>query len=96
MTKTDIEWLIVELLAQDAGVDPADLWEELSGLGADMPVDSLLAAEVLARVQQQVGVELPTTAETARALQSVKTFAAAVHELLTAIEGGNGSQAATA
>ena len=96
MTKDDIEWLIVELLAQDAGLEAADLWEELSGLGADMPVDSLLAAEVLARVQQQVGVELPTTAETARALQSVKTFAAAVHDLLSASAGGDGDEAATA
>ncbi len=47
-----------------------------------MPVDSLLAAEVLARVQEQCEVELPTSAETARALRSVKTFAQAVWDLL--------------
>lgn len=82
MTKKDIEWLIVELLAEDNGRDAADLLQELNAAGANLPVDSLLAAEVLTRVQEECKVELPTSAETARALRSIKTFAQAVWDLL--------------
>lgn len=82
MIREDIEWLILELIAQDTGQAASDLLEELTAEGAHLPVDSLLAAEVLARVQEQCGVELPTTAETARALRSVKAFAHAVWTLL--------------
>lgn len=82
MTKDDIEWLIIELLAEDNGQDAADLLQELTAAGANLPVDSLLAAEVLARVQERYKVELPTSAETAKALRSVKTFAQAVWDLL--------------
>lgn len=82
MGLTEIVELILELLAEDAGRSVEELREELSAQGEMLPVDSLLAAEVLARVQERVGVELPATAETARALRSVRTFAAAVHDLV--------------
>lgn len=82
MTKEDIEWLIIELLAEDNGHDADDLLQALIAAGANLPVDSLLAAEVLARVQEKCKVELPTSAETAKALRSVKTFAQAVWDLL--------------
>lgn len=82
MTKEDIEWLIIELLAEDNGQDAADLLQELTAAGANLPVDSLLAAEVLARVQVKCKIELPTSAETAMALRSVRTFAQAVWDLL--------------
>ena len=82
MTKDDIEWLIIELIAEDNWQSAAYLLEELSASGEHLPVDSLLAAEVLARVQESYKVELPTSAETAKALRSVKTFAQAVWDLL--------------
>lgn len=82
MTKEDIEWLIIELLAEENDQDAADLLQELTAAGANLPVDSLLAAEVLARVQEKCQVELPTSAETAKALRSVRTFAQAVWDLL--------------
>lgn len=82
MTKEDIEWLIIELLAEENEQDAAELLRELAAAGANLPVDSLLAAEVLARVQEKCQVELPTSAETAKALRSVKTFAQAVWDLL--------------
>jgi acyl carrier protein len=50
--------------------------------GPALPIDSLLAAEIVAHLQDRVGVELPATAETARALRSVRSFAVAVHKLL--------------
>lgn len=87
MTKEDIEWLIIELIAQDNGQAAADLLEELSTAGEHLPVDSLLAAEVLARVEEQCGVDLPTTAETATALRSVRSFAQAVWDLLPEDQG---------
>lgn len=82
MTKEDIEWLIIELIAADNGLEAAALYRELAEAGGQLPVNSLLAAEVLAQVESLVGVELPTTPETARALRSVKAFAAAAWELL--------------
>lgn len=87
MRLTEIEELILELLAEEARRPVGELREELLERGEMMPVDSLLAAEVVARVQERVGVELPATAETARALRSVRTFAVAVHELVLAAEG---------
>jgi acyl carrier protein len=91
MTKEDIEWLIIELIAQDNGQAAADVLEELSAAGEHLPVDSLLAAEVLARVEEQCGVDLPTTAETAKALRSVRSFAQAVWDLLPTEQGKAGT-----
>jgi acyl carrier protein len=82
MTKEDIEWLIIDLLAKENGQAASDLREELTSNGEHLPIDSLLAAEVLARVEAYCGVELPATAETAKALRSVKAFAQAVWDLL--------------
>jgi acyl carrier protein len=86
MDLAEIEELIIEFLAEDAGTEPPDLLEELLAHGERMPVDSLLAAEVVTRIQARVGVVLLATAETAYALRSVTTFAAAVHALLPAEE----------
>lgn len=82
MELDEIKELILFLLAEDAGRSIPDLRDELRAHGETLPVDSLLAAEVLARVQERVGVVLPATAETARALRSVHTFALAVHDLV--------------
>lgn len=82
MELAEIEELIVELLAQEAHCSPAELRARLSVGGDALPVDSLLAAEVLALVQDRVGVVLPADAETAQALRSVRTFAEAVARLI--------------
>lgn len=93
MVLPEIEELILELLAEDAGRPVAVLRDELLERGDMMPVDSLLAAEVLVRVQERVGVELPATAETALALRSVQTFAVAVHDLVLAVVAARGVSA---
>lgn len=93
MSLPEIEELILELLAEDAGRPVAALRDELLERGAMMPVDSLLAAEVLARVQERVGVELPATAETALALRSVRTYAVAVHDLVLGAAAARGVSA---
>jgi acyl carrier protein len=87
-SQRDIEDVIVELLAEDEGTNPADLRARLEELGgARLPVDSLLAVEVLARVEDRFGVKLPTTQATADALKSVAEFAAAVRNAIILNEG---------
>jgi acyl carrier protein len=82
ITKEEIEWLIVQLLAEDRDMDAQELWEELADLGVNMPVDSLLAVEVVVRLEERLGVELSTSADTAKSLRSVKTFAEAAWNAL--------------
>ncbi|HEY0888664.1 MAG TPA: acyl carrier protein [Nocardioides sp.] len=93
ISKEEIEQLIVELLADDRGMDTHDLWEELNDLGVTMPVDSLLAVEIVVRLEQQLGIDLPTTADTTKALRSVKTFAEAVWNALPQSEAGTAATA---
>lgn len=82
MNRRELEDLIIELLAQDAGRSPADLRRELEDLGETLPIDSLLAAEVIARVEERLGVRYPATAESAKNLGSVTDFAQAILELI--------------
>lgn len=77
----DIIDVIIDLLAQDAARVPAELRADLEALGEELPVDSILAAEVLARVEATFGVRLPATVESSRNLRSVVRFAQAVHDL---------------
>jgi acyl carrier protein len=75
---------IIELLALQNGRDPVELRASLEQLGEELPIDSVLAAEVLARIEEETGVRLPATAETSRNLRSVRRFALAIYELLAA------------
>lgn len=78
MRQRDIEDVIIRLLAEDAGRDPEDLRAELAELGEDLPIDSVLGAEVLVRLEQQYGISLPATAETSQSLTSVTAYARAI------------------
>jgi acyl carrier protein len=82
MDRREIEDLIIGLLAKDGGRDPEALREELDDLGELLPIDSVLAAEVLARVEAAYGVEFPATAEASKHLRSVVNFADAILELV--------------
>jgi acyl carrier protein len=85
MDQQAIEDMIIELLAEEAGTVPAALRLRLEEAGDELPVDSLLAAEVVVRVEERCGVQLPATAETARCLRSVRDFAAMVCHLVTEV-----------
>ena len=74
----DIEKVIIELLALERGCTPAELERELLAGGADMPVDSLLAVEVLVRVEEIVGARLEASPANGVALRSVRAFARAM------------------
>lgn len=93
MDLRDVEGLIIELLADDAGKDPAELRRELEDAGELMPVDSVVAAAVLARVEEACGVSLPATAESARNLASVTLFAQAILDLVHEKSGGRADSA---
>lgn len=80
MSRRDIEDVILELMAEDLGQDRDDLRRALEELGADMPVDSLLAMETLVRLETLYGIEMPTDAATGLAMKSVITYAHAVWE----------------
>lgn len=85
MEQREVEDIIIELLAEQAGKDPGDLRRELEELGDELPIDSLLAAEVLARVEERLGVTMPATAENSEHLRSVTSFARAILELVEAV-----------
>lgn len=89
----DIIDVIIDLLAQDAARVPAELRAEREALGEELPVDSILAAEVLARVEATFGVRLPATVEASRNLRSVVRFAQAVHDLAVEQERQAGATA---
>lgn len=89
-SQREIEDVIIELLAEDAGVNPGDMRDQLAELEASLPVDSLLAVEVLARVEVKFGVQLPTSQATADAMKSVAEFAAAIRTAAIAVEGAGG------
>lgn len=93
MNQREVEDLIIDLLAQDAGRPPADVRRELEDLGESLPIDSLLAAEVIARIEDQLGIRYPATAESAKNLSSVTAFARAILDL---IADGQRNRGATA
>lgn len=82
MDVREIQDMILELLAERAGCPVAELRDELRCGGPTMPVDSILSAEVIGKLQDLVGVRLAPTADTARALRSVQSFAEAVYALV--------------
>lgn len=81
LTEEDVEDIVIELLAAERGMRPAELREELEAAGADLPVDSVLMVEVLVNVEKRCGVRIPADPEAARSLRSVKEFARTIVEL---------------
>jgi acyl carrier protein len=87
LTEADIAEIVVSLLAAERGVSPGDLWAELAIAGPQLPVDSLLIAEILTKVEEACGVSIQADAEAARSTKSVMTFARTVHKALLVEEG---------
>lgn len=84
MGPKDIEELTIELLAREAKCSPGMMREQLEEAGDDLPIDSILLVEVVARVEEQCGVRLPTTLETVWNLRSVRDFSVMVWGLVRA------------
>lgn len=79
--------VIVRLLAVERGESEADVRERLEEGGRELPIDSLRLVEILTRIQQELGVELPANVTSARSMRSVRAFA----EVLQAACGGDRS-----
>lgn len=82
MGPRDIEDLTIELLAEEAKCSPGEMRQRLEAAGDNLPIDSILLVEVVVRVEDRYGVQLPTTLESARNLRSVRDFAVMVYNLV--------------
>jgi acyl carrier protein len=87
LTVDDIVVIVIGLLAEQAGVSAAQMRAELEAGGPELPVDSLLIAEILSRVEEACGASVPADADAARSAGSVTAFAATVYRAIPA-EGG--------
>jgi acyl carrier protein len=72
--------MVIEFLAEYRDMPTDELYEELAAKGSDLPVDSVLVVEILARVEQRYGISVPADAEAGRSLRSVWAFAETVHD----------------
>lgn len=93
MGPKDIEDLTIELLAEDAKCTSGEIRQGLEEAGDDLPIDSIVLVEVVARVEKRCGVQLPTTLETARNLRSVRAFAEMVYAHVLAAQAERGAGA---
>jgi acyl carrier protein len=67
--------VVVRLLAAERGEPEAEVREQLEEGGEELPIDSLRLVEILARIKQELGVEVPATVPSARSMRSVRAFA---------------------
>lgn len=82
LTVDKIAKIVIGLLAEDAGVPPDQMRAELEAAGPELPVDSVLIAAILARVEEACGTRVPADAEAARSTGSVMAFARTVHKAI--------------
>jgi acyl carrier protein len=75
MDQAGVEAVILGLLAEDLGCEPQALMEELRKKGPGMPIDSLLAVDILTALEERLGVRLPEDHLTAASLRSVRGYA---------------------
>jgi acyl carrier protein len=74
--------IVIDFLAAYQDRPVQEVYEELSARGADLPVDSVLVMEILARVEEHFGVHVPADAEAGRSLRSVWAFAETVYDTM--------------
>lgn len=67
--------VVVRLLAVERGESEVEVREELEEGGCELPIDSLRLVEILTRVEQELGVEVPADVTSARSMRSVRAFA---------------------
>lgn len=77
MDQRGVEDVIIELLAEGQYITADELRQQLLAAGDDLPIDSVLATEIVVAVQNQFGIRMPTTGIPTY-LQSVHAFAAQV------------------
>ena len=78
LTVSHVIGVVVLLLAEEREESEAETRTWLEAAGREMPIDSLLIVEILARVEEECGVRIPADADAARSMRSVRTFAETV------------------
>jgi acyl carrier protein len=91
VTVDEVEAAIIECLSEDkdVGLSPEELREHLEGAGPELPIDSVLAAEMLPALEERFGVRLPANFSTAYNLRSVQRLARQVAAIV--YEQGHGA-----
>jgi acyl carrier protein len=82
LTLSEIADIVIGLLAAEQSVSASALRIKLEAAGPQLPVDSLLVAEILTKVEAACGVRIHVDAEAARSTRSVMTFAWTVYRAL--------------
>ncbi|MEU9015713.1 acyl carrier protein [Streptomyces sp. NPDC048479] len=82
----EIVEIVIAFLAEYQQRPMEDVHEELAAKGQDLPVDSVLVMEILARVEDHFGVSVAADAEAGRSLRSVWAFAETVYDTLQSKE----------
>ncbi len=92
MDERSVVDVLIELLAESQHTTSQELFQRLLAAGADLPIDSVLAAEIVASVEQQFGVRMPHDGAPDY-LRSVRAFAAQICALAPAArtEGAQGA-----
>ncbi|WP_412738439.1 acyl carrier protein [Krasilnikovia sp. MM14-A1259] len=72
--------VVVRLLALERGQEEAEVRAELEEGGWELPIDSLRIVEILTRLEEELGVEIPADVDSARAMRSVRAFAEIVRD----------------
>lgn len=85
-TVQEIVEIVIGFLAEQQGREFEEVHEELAARGQELPVDSVLLMEILARVEERFGVSVPADAEAGRSLRSVWAFAETVYDTMQAKE----------
>lgn len=80
ITEDEVANIVIELVAAHLERPEELLRAELESAGEELPIDSLLIAEVLTLVEQRCGVRIPADADAARSMRSVRQFAHTVVE----------------
>lgn len=73
---------IIEALAVRANKTPEEMLTELEADGQELPVDSILIAEILTTIEARYRVRITADAEAARSTRSVWAFAETVHRAI--------------
>ncbi|MEU1542035.1 acyl carrier protein [Actinacidiphila glaucinigra] len=85
-TVHEIVDIVIEFLAEYQNRSVEEVHEELAAKGQELPVDSVLIMEILARVESHFGVSVPADAEAGRSLRSVWAFAETVYDTMQSKE----------
>jgi acyl carrier protein len=74
--------IVIDFLAEHQDRPVQEVYQELAARGHDLPIDSVLIMEILARVEKHFGVRIPADAEAGRSLRSVWAFAETVYDTM--------------